>query len=395
MPTPIYLKTTQTHPRSPSAYRDMTTFTSAASLTFVTGTDTTPVEMLLSGGIMFISERVAAEVTISGVITFALRGFAATGRTARFRARLYKITTGGSNIETLIGQADTTTNLTTAPANYSASFTPAAPVTMAPGERFILRVVSIPVAGSYGASGTVTMAFGTTTVANAGSVTFTETVTFRVNGTILYARRVGTSGIGNFFDLSLTRNTTQDFTTAVVNTAAAATEIQWTRTAGGTLLEWISPRMKAPGWTVDSATLFTSVNYFACESDAAANCKLRLRVFRRTPTGTETLVATWDKATELGVCATFSQGTLSPATLAGTVSFAEDDRVVLRTYIIPADGLTMGGGHTCTMRYDDFDTATQDYKLTIFDAPEFKDDADPDADPAHIPDGLTTMGMGN
>lgn len=163
--------------------------------------------------------------------------------------------------------------------------------------------------------------------------------------TRLILRRMSTSAIGNFFDATPTRGPFA-LTTAVVNTVASGTQIQWTRTAGGTVLEWITGRSPTGGWTISGTVTF---NTWAKESDMAANCGMRCRLFRRTPGGVETEVAggPFDKAAEFGTTLNNADQWTGTAT---SLAFAEDDRLVIRLYITNIG--TMGGPYTCTMDYD-------------------------------------------
>src|SRR5687768_8161768 len=72
--------------------------------------------------------------------------------------------------------------------------------------------------------------------------------------------------------------------TAVVNTAASGTEIQWTQTAGGSVIQFISGRAPSGGFTLTS----TDISIWAQESNAQANCGGRFRVFKRAANGVET-----------------------------------------------------------------------------------------------------------
>lgn len=296
----------------------------------------------------FWSERVAAPVTISGTVTFNIWRTHNAAWLAWMRARLYKITASGS-IETLICQADapqTVGNNTVL--NFTG--TPATPVAMAVGERFILRISWYPITPSTWGSTTPNVYYGTSTAGSMGDsyVDVTETVTFQPNLSEIYCRRTTASGIGTFYDALPTLGGSA-FTTGVVNTVASGTEVQWTRTGGGTLLEWITPRMKHPGWLMSNAANYLRTGVaFASESNLLANCTLRIKLFRRDPAGGETLFYTLSRSVEFGT--TRSAQGLNGGTLDSTRTFYEDDRLVIRLYIIPVG--TMASGYTCTVAYD-------------------------------------------
>lgn len=422
MSTQLFFWNTNSYPRAipQDAYYDMSpTSLSVAGTTINTDTFTTTERPFLKTAsnkpCNFWSERVATQVTISGSVTFDMNVTAASGFTGRVRAYLSKVTAGGSNVETLIGQADATADINNLWTHFSFSFTPAVAVVVAPRERFICRVSVMPVAGSFGTAGLqASMEFGSPgfTPPRVCSVTFTETVTFQPNGYILRTRHTTNNGIGNFYDLDQAINT-GSASTGVVNTVASGGEIQWTRTAGGTLLEWISARIGAPGWLVDAVNLFGTANtgnfgperaptLYAQESNAAANVATRLKLFRRKPDGTETLVMTWvytlgemsSTSAQPQVMGTTVGAARATVTLNNVTMFAEDDRIVLRAYIGPFAALTMGGPYTATLTYDGITAnSTGDCFVSIFDSPEFKASGDPAA-PLHE-SGLMLGGVGN
>jgi hypothetical protein len=177
--------------------------------------------------IRFYSERVGSEFTLAGGVTIQLSGFCSDAAfTGRFRIRLWKITHGGSDIETFIGQADATADLTTATVLHSFDVLTPISTVIAPSERLIMQVTVIPT----GAGGT---SFGTGFATHrynlfTSGVTLTETVTFLPNGVTFHLRRTATTGIGTFLDL-LEAKSTDPFVEAKVLSQAGGTEIQWTK----------------------------------------------------------------------------------------------------------------------------------------------------------------------
>lgn len=351
------------------------------------------------------SERITAQVTISGAIAVALRPNTTAGGTVRLRMKIFKITAGGSNVVTLIGQADGTADLATTNSAYTISITPPAPVTLVANERFIIELYAIPNPST--GWGTPSAAYanvpfsGNSSISDA-SITFTETITFKDNATFIKPRRTTGTGIGVFMDL-LTATGATAFTTAVVNTAAGGTEIQWTKTAGGTVAEWISGRLKAPGWTITSVANFVG-NFNSQESNLAANCASTIKVFKRKPDGTEALVFTRTQDLEMGTASAVVQltgaGGTSTLGAASDLNCAEDDRIVVRLYIHNVGG-TMGGGFTCTVNYDHNTVPatkstlnTSDCYFWLLDGPEFKAEGDP-AGTSRVPGAQTMLGIGN
>lgn len=161
--------------------------------------------------------------------------------------------------------------------------------------------------------------------------------------TKLFLRETTVNGIGTFRDLITTAGATA--TTGVVNTAASGTQIQWTKTAGGAVLEWISGRVPAGGFTLSGTMTF---NIWASENSAQANAGGRSRVFKRTSAGVETEIAggPFNHGVEFGTSAAAKNWTGTPT----STTFSEDDRIVVRYYITNIG--TMGSAKTCTINYD-------------------------------------------
>lgn len=152
--------------------------------------------------------------------------------------------------------------------------------------------------------------------------------------------------------------------TAVVDTAASGTEIQWTQTAGGAVIQWVSGRAPAGGFTLTS----TDISVWARESNGQANAGGRYRVFKRAANGTETELGggPFNDGVEFGTSA-------AEMTWTGNVTdtaFAEDDRILLKLYITNVG--TMGGNRTCTLTYNGADAATGDSFFNIAETVSFK-----------------------
>ncbi len=182
--------------------------------------------------------------------------------------------------------------------------------------------------------------------------------------TKLFLRETTNSGIGTYRDMVTTAGSAS--TTGVVNTVASGSEILWTKTAGGAVLEWISGRSPAGGWTLSGAVTFS---IWAHESNNLANCGGRARLFKRTAAGSETEIGSgpWNDGVE------FTKNTPTEMLWSGTptpTTFAENDRLVARYYITNVG--TMGGGYTCTLTYDAADAATGDSFVQLTETVAFK-----------------------
>lgn len=182
--------------------------------------------------------------------------------------------------------------------------------------------------------------------------------------TKLFLRTGVTNAIGTFRDMLTTAGDVGS-DTAVVNTAASGTEIQWTHTAGGAVAEWISGRAPAGGFTLSGTMTFS---IWANESNMNANCGARARVFKRTAAGVESEVAggPWNDGVEFGTAAAEMVWTGTPTSTA----FAENDRLIVRYYITNVG--TMAGGYTCTLTYSGPDATTGDSFFQINETVAFK-----------------------
>lgn len=361
----------------------------------------------------FNSERVAADVTISSGITLSHydRGFADLNPIhGTWRFVVSALTAGGGNVETVIGDLTepAVASGETRDVLYTTTIPVPTPITVAAGQRIVVRIYLVATSGNTlasagtsnlsGVTGRATMRIAGPAV-NKGDVnlSFGETITFVSNATTLYPRRTTTAAIGNFFDL-LPTGVTQTGQTGVVTTVASGTEIQWTRTAGGIALEWISPRFNqswnfnTPDSTVPAATFKAVVR----ESANTVNVSVRLKLFRYRA-GVETPMFQNDYTFEISP---LSLTQISTTALGGSNSitptpFLPDDRLIVRLYVIPAPSTTMAAG-SATLNYDAATSGVGETSVTLYDLPvnPFKAETDP-ATPATVPDGLNMLGLGN
>lgn len=178
----------------------------------------------------------------------------------------------------------------------------------------------------------------------------------------LYLRSTQTNGIGStYYDLLTTAGSSAD--TAVVDTTVAGTEIQFTKTAGGTVAQFISGRVPSGGFTLTSS----DVSLWMEESSALVNAGGRYRLFKRESNGTETELAAgpFDDGVEFGTSATEMTWAGDPTDTA----FAEDDRVLLKIYVTNVGVMAIG---TATLTFNAADAATGDSFINIFPSVTFK-----------------------
>lgn len=179
----------------------------------------------------------------------------------------------------------------------------------------------------------------------------------------LYLRSTQTNGIGStYYDLSETAGALLD--DATVTTTASGTEIQFTKTAGGAIAQWVSGRAPPGGFTLTSV----NASIRAIESGAAVNAGLRLRVFKREAAGTETEIAggPFDDGVELPTAPSAAYTFTADVT---DTAFAEDDRVLLKVYATNIG--TMAAG-TATLGFNEADGTAGDSYVVFFPSVAFK-----------------------
>jgi hypothetical protein len=162
-------------------------------------------------------------------------------------------------------------------------------------------------------------------------------------------------------------------------------------------IEWISPRVASPGWTLDTGDLLLpNVYFYSPTNTTAGNMGGAVKLFRRKPDGTELLVATMASTTKLVSTAVIIRpGAGYEFTLHQSTHFDEDDRAILRPYMVPLGGSIAAGFHI-EVRYDHPSSGSAgDTYVRLYDTPKMKAEGDAARDPAHITDGLSTLGLGN
>lgn len=419
MATRLWLMGTQNHPRAAKMYPGFPAYRGLGSIRLVGATanaqkpsgPTTPVVQLAttsaaSNKVVYWSERVAAPFTLSGNVIANVWGSCTTGTLTRIRVELSKITPGGSDVETVLGTGDTTADLTATSTAYTVTI-PVPTIDIGVNERFLLRLYAFRTDGATPTVMNVTANVPATEGTTGDTwIELPGNPTFRPDDTLLSLRRTTTIGIGSFMDLSETFGSGAS-TTAVVNTSAGATEIVWTKTAGGTVAEWISPRLSAQWDTLAglaNGKLMAKVMMAAKESATAANASLRYKIFARDPDGVESMILQgepWGVGGGSGDNITTTLTNYGPIASGSSVynqnpNVGEDWRLVFRAYIIKPAGLTMAGGQTVTFNYDGplpVTTVGTSY-VRLYDLPLFKAESDPPKSFV-VPSGQSMSGLGN
>jgi hypothetical protein len=156
---------------------------------------------------------------------------------------------------------------------------------------------------------------------------------------------------------------------ATVNTAASGTEIQWTDTAGGSTIAWISGRAPAGGFTLTT----TDISIWARESNMNANCGGRYRVFKRTAAGvvSELGGGPFNDGVEFGT----GPGEFTWVGNVTDTAFVENDRILVRIYITNVG--TMAAGFNCSLDFGAPDATQGDSFFNIAETVTFKSDSAP------------------
>ncbi|MES2635839.1 MAG: hypothetical protein V4605_00840, partial [Pseudomonadota bacterium] len=165
---------------------------------------------------------------------------------------------------------------------------------------------------------------------------------FRGN-TQLFLRNTTANGLSRggtaLFDLLTTQGNSPD--TAVVNTTIAGTEIQFTKTAGGTPVAFITPRFGA-AYTITGIDI---ANWFL-ESMVLVNVGARYRFYRyRAGVETEFTGSPSDDGVEFTTIAELYTWAASITAL----DFLEDDRLLIVPYVVNVGVMAMG---TATLRFN-------------------------------------------
>ncbi len=177
--------------------------------------------------------------------------------------------------------------------------------------------------------------------------------------------RDSTSAISGYKEMLTTGGAA--LTTAVTNSVTGPTGgVQWTKTAGGSVLAWVSPPLQDPATISGILTL----NAWARESAAQCNCGVQVTVHKYTGGAEQASFLNTEKGTELTSSAALQSWTATPVSTA----FAAGDRIVVKWLSNDAGG-TMASGRTVTGDYDgatngaDGDTWVQFTENLTFEAP--------------------------
>lgn len=177
---------------------------------------------------------------------------------------------------------------------------------------------------------------------------------------------VTNTGDGICYDLNTQAGAVE--TTGIVNTTASGN--QFTKTAGGLTIAWISERVPAGGFTLTS--LVMSAWYE--ESNSQANVGERYTIYKYNPTGPViTLLGTFDPPNIVASEFTTSATERTLTCDVPDTAFAEDERILIRAHIvnIPAAG-ALSTIRQATIHWNGADGATGDSFANIAETVDFK-----------------------
>ena len=194
--------------------------------------------------------------------------------------------------------------------------------------------------------------------------------------TKLYLRNTQLNNIGaTYYDLLLTAGSSAD--TAVVDATVAGTEIQFTKTAGGSLVNFITPPL-ALAYTLTT----TDISSWFKESTDLVNVGARARFFKYS-SGSESELT--GGPFDDGVEFTTSDAEYTWTANHGDTAFAVGDRLLLKLYITNVGVMALG---TATLTFNAADGATGDSFIQISEALTFS------AEVSGVSNSLMMMGCG-
>jgi len=189
--------------------------------------------------------------------------------------------------------------------------------------------------------------------------------------TVLYLRNTTTNGITDtgdtvVYDMVITAGAALD--TGVVTLVASGTEIQWTKTAGGNSMAFISGRVPVGGFTLAAEP---TCSIWGEESNVNDNTTWGFKLYKYVPGPTITQI---EAIAEDGVEFTTSptERTKVLGTVDPDITFAENDRILLRLFAVDIGTMTAG---TATLSFNAAAAATGDSFLSIVEAVTFKAEA--------------------
>jgi hypothetical protein len=315
----------------------------------------------LAGGAMWLSYPLSADVTISGQITFVMRGDESSmNANATIKYLVFKMAAATGALTTII-ESSFGTEMTTTYAQKTWNGTPGAGVACKKGDRLLIIGGWDDATATTMGSGFTLESFSDVNATGAGvdGFTFTETLTFDSGtpaGTTFYLQDAASDLAGSGQKTLGRVPGDGTVNTSVTNTATGPTAgIQVTDTAGGNVVEWLSPQLQA-------FSLTGKVNFnIWCKADntsAKATVRAELAVTDSDGTGAVT-VSTALVALRSGSATTQLDATIRAAICkmgVATTSVTDGQRLRLRLFVdenyYSSATFPLVTGHTVTIDYD-------------------------------------------
>ena len=299
--------------------------------------------------LVWYSPPLDADATISGSITWNLRAAISAMTTNGAVNAQIEVIDGATGTITLIDKTARTTEAGTTETVQNFAETPASGVACKRGDRLRVRVFfDDSVDGNMASGGTCTLWYDGPTGAATGDsyFTLTENLTFvsEPAGTTIYptdtASAVSTASVDREAWTSRGAGVQTDVVTSVTGWTAP---IQYTDTAGGTVVDWFTKQLAA--FTLGGAVRVNARAGFAGSSLAVVRCEIA----RVASDGTSATV--WG-ATTNAILGGYGNAEAARSFLVGGDDLAVSDGQRLRVrFYLDDGGRPMASGNACTLYY--------------------------------------------
>lgn len=312
----------------------------------------------------WLSAPLAADVTISGTITLNLYGSEnSMSANVAINAKIDRVRPDGTI--TQIAKSANVTELGTTSGVFNFTVTPTSTACLK-GDRLRLIVFGDDSTGANMASGfTFTFIYGATSAASSGDswIRFTENLTFMSTtpaGSQLFLRATTGPAVNSADEREMWTSRGASSTTATVNTVSGMTNpVQWTASAGGSVIEWYTRPLTA--FTL-SDLVYANIRLGCSNTACRVGPRLELAVCDGDGTNV-TVLTSWVFYDQASMFATPVSGNLNGelTTTADddrrtwfsvpTTSVADGQRLRLRMYADDCH-LPQVSGHTAFVSFD-------------------------------------------
>jgi trimeric autotransporter adhesin len=288
--------------------------------------------------VVFTSPPISNSVTVSGQVSWSVWAREAAMTTnSTVAVVIWAFHKNGTY--SVIFTSSNVTELTTTLAEYAWNGTPNA-VSLSPGDVIAVGIYFDDASGATLGSSTSYFAYDAAPPSWDSFVQFTEDITFSESA----PTGTTTNLLETASDLSgknrLWTDTTSTQTSYVVNTSASPQQNQWTATAGGSTVEWITPQLQAV--TFSGLCSFTT---WALTSDSNSGVTTLARLYKTAADGTG--------AVQIGAGRSFQSAATTTTGLTFYVpvgvTIADGERLMVRLYTT-ASNVNQASGYTATVK---------------------------------------------